>query len=105
MVLPVKVLLPGNNLLVHTLDISYTGARIGAIRGELSLGQIVSLSRGTQRAQFRIVWVQQVGGHEFHAGLEAIRPEHKFWGVDLDAKECNEGDELLLRALKSSTKG
>jgi len=102
MVLPVKIVLPGSNLLVHTLDVSMSGVRIGAIHEELRPGQVVSLSRGTKKAQFRIIWVEE-RGHEFHAGLAAIQPNEKFWGVDLDAPDCDSGEAAYLKVLKLTT--
>ena len=103
MVVPVKLVLPGSNLLVHTLDVSMSGVRIGAIHEELRPGQIVSLSRGTKKAQFRIIWVEE-RGHEFHAGLAAIHPNEKFWGVDLETQDCDSGEAAYLKVLKLTTK-
>lgn len=103
MVLPVKIALPGKNLLVHTLDISGTGVRIAALREELQAGQMVSLNRGTQKAQFRIVWINRRGG-EFHAGLEAVNANEKFWGVDLNSDETDSGKTAFLEVLKIATR-
>ena len=107
MVLPVKVTMAEDNLLVHTLDISSAGARVGGFREQLRPGQMVSLSRGTKKGQFRVIWVQQLGNHEFHVGLEALEPQDRFWGVDLHAKE-RDGQEdmaMLLKLLKPTAKG
>jgi PilZ domain len=102
MVIPVKMVLPGTSLFVHTLDVSTNGVRIGALRQELRPGQMVSLSRGTKKAQFRIVWIEQ-RGHEFHAGLEAIQPNEKFWGVDLNAEDSETGQKAFLKVLRLAT--
>jgi len=87
MVLPVKVKFGDNNAFVHTMDISFTGARLGGFREQLQPGTTLNLTRGAQRAKFRIVWVQQIGDREFHAGIEALEPQEKFWGVDLSAQD------------------
>jgi hypothetical protein len=91
MVLPVKIMLTGSNLLVHTLDISTSGVRIGSIRENPQPGQMVGLSRGARKAQFRIIWIEQ-RGHEFHAGLKGIQAGENFWGIDLNGEE-GEGDQ------------
>ena len=102
MVLPVKIALPGSSLLVHTLDISVTGVRLGAIRKELLPGQMVSLSRGAKKAQYRIIWVEQ-RDHEFHAGLEAVQVNENFWGVDLDAEHRESKENAFLKVLKAGS--
>lgn len=103
MVLPVKIMTADNHLLlVHTIDLSPAGVRIGSLREELRPGETVSLQRGTQKGLFRVVWVQRLGEKEFHAGLEVIEVHAKFWGVNLDAEERDgqDGIELLLKVLK-----
>jgi hypothetical protein len=104
MVLPVKVALDRNNVLVHTINISRSGARIGGIQEELKPGQLVILSRAAKKAQFRVVWVQQLGSREFHAGLEALQPQEQFWGVNLEAKEheSQQDMKMLLQVLKGA---
>jgi hypothetical protein len=62
------------------------------------------LTRGTQKGQFRIVWVEQKGPHEFHAGLEAIQPQEKFWGVDLNAADRKQEEDLFLKVLRAAGK-
>ena len=54
MVLPVKLSMGDDNHLAHTLDISHTGARLGALRTQLQPGTVVSLRRGSKKADFRI---------------------------------------------------
>jgi PilZ domain len=56
MVLPVKLSMGEDSHLAHTLDISQTGARVGALRTQLQPGTVVSLRRGSKKADFRISW-------------------------------------------------
>jgi hypothetical protein len=51
MVLPVKVSIDRATCLVHTVDITHTGGKLGAFRTELQSGMIVSLQRGAQKAK------------------------------------------------------
>jgi hypothetical protein len=102
MVLPVKVLIDQATHLAHTVDITESGARLGALRTELQPGTIISLQRGSQRAKFQIAWVRQLAPNELQAGIESLQPQSNFWGVDLSArgreikKEAHEAFMTLL---------
>jgi len=88
MVLPVKLSISGASHLAHTCDLTYTGARVGGLHKELKTGEIVSLQRGSKKAKFKVVWVQQLGATEIHVGLQALeRQTNIFWGVDLSEHE------------------
>jgi hypothetical protein len=100
MVLPVKIRSDGNILVAHTLDISAAGARL-AVREQLQVGETVTLSRGFNKSQFRIAWVEQRDSREFHAGLEAIQPLDKFWGVDLACEAENREEPVFMKFLKT----
>jgi hypothetical protein len=91
MVLAVKVSLEADTHLVHTLDITDTGAQLGGIRTQLQVGMVVDLQRGRQKAKFRIMWIRQLGPNELRAGVECLKPQDKFWGIDLPERErgCN----------------
>src|SRR6266853_2620313 len=86
MVLPVKVLIDQVTHLAHTVDITDSGARLGALRTQLQPGMIISLQRGSQRAKFQIAWVRQLAPNELQAGIESLQPQTSFWGVDLTAQ-------------------
>jgi hypothetical protein len=103
MVLSVKVSLVSGMALAHTIDISHAGARLGALREQLQPGEIIALTRGSQKAKFRIVWVRQLSKHEFHAGLEALQRQEQFWGVDLapEQKPAEKSADLLMTLLKA----
>jgi hypothetical protein len=60
-VLPVKVSVGEATQLAHTVDITYTGARLGGLRTALHPGETVILQRGSQKARCRVAWVRQVG--------------------------------------------
>lgn len=83
MVLPVKVSIGGVTHLAHTFDLTYVGARLGGLRAELKTGQIISLQRGSKKANFKVVWVQQLSPSEVQAGVQAVEKQNNFWGVDL----------------------
>jgi hypothetical protein len=86
MVLPVKVLIDQVTHLAHTVDITDSGARLGALRTQLKPGMIISLQRGSQKAKFQIAWIRQLAPNELQAGIESLQPQNSFWGVDLSAR-------------------
>jgi hypothetical protein len=86
MVLPVKVVIDQVTHLAHTVDITESGARLGALRTQLQPGMIISLQRGSQKAKFQIAWIRQLAPNELQAGIESLQPQNSFWGVDLSAR-------------------
>ena len=105
MVLPVKVLIDKVAHLAHTVDISPTGARLGALRTQLQPGMIISLQRGLTRAEFRVQWIRQLGPDQQQAGVELLEPQSNFWGVDLsDEFEAKKDMQTLLTVLSHRSK-
>ena len=120
MVLPVKFSAAKESLMAHTLDITPSGARLGALRTELQPGAIVHLQRGQKKAKFRVVWVRQLENNEMQAGVESVDSPDNFWGVSLSdetpqSKEdlqtflsllsnCSNSPSQLSRTLPSSEK-
>jgi hypothetical protein len=91
MVLAVKVSLDAATHLVHTLDITDTGAQLGGLRTQLEVGTIIGLQRGRQKVKCRIVWIRQLAPNELRAGIECLEPQKNFWGLELSDRErgCN----------------
>jgi hypothetical protein len=91
----IKVVLPvrisgkdaANNLvneLVHTLDITPNGARLGAIHHQLQTGDKLTLQYRQRRIQFRVVWVKPLlGTSEYQVGLEGLNSNGDNWGLEL----------------------
>ncbi len=68
--------------LVHTLDVSRNGVRLGAIRRQLEVGSLVVLQYRQHKAEFRVVWIKPLGtGTEQQVGLQAD-VQKDMWGVD-----------------------
>jgi len=89
-VLPVRI--SGNDSsgeayseLVHTLDVSRSGVRLGAVRRHLEIGSAVVLQYRQHKAEFRVIWVKPLGsGAEKQVGLEA-GAQKDLWGLDSNA--------------------
>jgi hypothetical protein len=107
MVLPVKVMIDQVTHLAHTVDITESGARLGALRMQLKPGTIISLQRGSQRAKFQIAWVRQLAPTELQAGIESLQPQDSFWGVDLSPRPTEvkkETQQALMTLLSGRSK-
>jgi hypothetical protein len=99
MVLPLKVWSKdvsnkSFNELAHTLDITPSGARLGAIRHLLKAGETVTIQYRQRRFPCRVVWVRLLEGTaEYQIGIEAIGGGET-WGIELT--EHDRDAELLL---------
>ena len=79
-----KPQLQASDQLVHTLDISSSGAKIGALREWIEPGSVLIVQRRHTRAQCRVMWSRQVAPGEVHIGIEFLGRDAQFWGLDLD---------------------
>ena len=73
-----------NQLLVHTLDISSTGAKIGAVRQYIQPGSMLLLQHGRNRTECRVIWSRRVGPTEIQMGVEFLKHGARLWELDLD---------------------
>ncbi len=77
------------NELVHTLDITPNGARLGAIHHVLKTGDRLTLQYRQRRIKFRVVWVKPLTGTtEYQVGLETIGAAGENWGLDLPENDA-----------------
>ena len=68
--------------LVHTLDVTLTGVRLGSVRRELSVKDEVTIFFRQRKMQFRVVWTKKLKGtSEFQVGLQALTQEKEAWGL------------------------
>lgn len=75
------------DLLVHTLDISYFGAKLGALRECVQPGSVITVQRRHTRAQCRVMWSRRVAPGEIQIGIEFMGRDTHFWGLDLE-EDC-----------------
>jgi hypothetical protein len=72
--------------LVHTLDITDTGVRLGAVRCSLQLGSLLTLQYKQHKSEFRVVWIsKRPCGKEYQVGLQAV-VERDLWGLEAEFK-------------------
>ena len=72
------------DLLVHTLDISSSGARIGSLREGIEPGSVLTVQRKHTRANCRVVWSEEIAPGEVRIGIEFLGDSLQFWGLELD---------------------
>ena len=76
--------------LVHTLDVTSTGARLGSVRRELTTQDEITIFFRQRKMRFRVVWTKKMKGTtEFQVGLQALTQEKDAWGLSFveSAKE------------------
>jgi hypothetical protein len=88
MVLPLKSSTLGtpnnSSIAVHTLDLSRQGAKLGAFRDQVKVGDILSVQRQHKRSKCKVVWVREMGPREIQVGIELLGSDEAFWGVPLE---------------------
>ena len=69
--------------LVHTLDVTREGVRLGSVRHQLNVLDEVIVFYRQRRIQFRVVWTKKLAGtSEFQVGLRAVTQDGEAWGLN-----------------------
>ncbi len=81
--------------LAHTLDLTPTGVRLGAIRRQLKMLDTLTIFYRQRRMEFTVVWTKLLDGtDEYQVGLQAFSQEKEPWGTSL----FNSSTQPLTRA-------
>ena len=83
-VVPVRLWMAGSKEvhLVHTLDVSRQGVRLGGYRGDMKVGDKIEIQYHQNQAQFRIAWITaSKGSLERQIGAECLEPGKQVWGA------------------------
>ena len=68
--------------LVHTLDVTPDGVRLGSVRHQLTVLDELTVFYRQRRSQFRVVWTKRLEGtSEFQVGLQAVTHDSEVWGL------------------------
>lgn len=68
--------------LVHTLDVTPDGVRLGSVRRELTVLDELTLFYRQRKIQFRVMWTKKMKGtSEFQVGLQALTQDSEVWGL------------------------
>lgn len=69
--------------LVHTLDVTPDGVRLGSVRHELNRLDEITVFYRQRKVQFRVVWTKKMKGtSEFQVGLRAVTQDGEIWGLN-----------------------
>ena len=83
--------------LVHTLDVTAAGVRLGAVRRSLNVLDEITILFRQRRMQYRVVWIKPLKGtSEFQVGLQAVAQDGEAWG--LGAPEQKDQDRAVSHA-------
>jgi hypothetical protein len=81
--------------LAHTLDLTPTGVRLGAVRHQLKVRDTLTILFHQRRMEFTVMWIRLLdGGGEHQVGLQAFSEEKEPWGISL----FNSSGQPLTRA-------
>ncbi len=76
--------------LVHTLDVTASGARLGSVRHELNVDDEVTVFYRQRKLQFRVAWTKKMKGtSEFQVGLKAVTQDREAWGMALPEQNAS----------------
>ena len=71
--------------LVHTLDVTATGVRLGSVRHELNLDEELIIFYRQRKIPYRVVWTKKMkGSSEFQVGLKALTQDREAWGMSFE---------------------
>jgi hypothetical protein len=86
--------------LVHTLDVTPDGVRLGSVRQQLSALDEVTVFYRRRKIQFRVVWTKKLEGtSEFQVGLQAVTRDCEAWGLNFpDYRRQPASESTLVRA-------
>lgn len=70
--------------LVHTLEISYSGVRLGGVTAALVPGSVVSVQCRLKKCQFTVAWAGDDNStFKKQAGLHSLEPQRDLFGASL----------------------
>jgi hypothetical protein len=79
-------------VLAHTLDLTPTGARLGAIRLDVKVPETLTIFYHQRKKEFTVVWTRLLAGtQEYQVGLQAVAQDKEPWGLSL---ACSGRDAL-----------
>jgi hypothetical protein len=70
--------------LAHTLDLTATGARLGAIRHRLKAHDTLVVLFRQRRIEFTVIWTRLLDAREYQVGVQALARDYDPWGLNED---------------------
>jgi hypothetical protein len=69
--------------LAHTLDLTTTGARLGAIHRNLKVRDTLVVLFRQRRLEFTVIWTRVLAGCEYQVGLQMLSNSSDPWNLNL----------------------
>lgn len=71
------------NSVVHTLNVSKSGALLANVGIALTLGDLIGVQKGVYKAKFRVQWLGKKGSSsQGQVGIECVDGAKNIWGVE-----------------------
>jgi hypothetical protein len=84
--------------LVHTLDVTPDGVRLGSVHHQLKVLEEVTVFYRQRRIRFRVAWTKKLNGtSEFQVGLQAVTQENDAWGMNFSEYRRQAVPESVIR--------
>lgn len=81
--------------MVHTLDVTPSGVRLGSVRRELNLHEEVTIFYRQRKMQYRVVWTKKLKGtSEFQVGLQAVTQDREAWGMSFPDSKSQQAPQF-----------
>jgi hypothetical protein len=83
--------------LVHTLDVTPSGVRLGAVHHQLNVLDEVMVFYRQRKMQYRVVWIRKLAGtSEFQVGLQALTQDKETWGLSFPDNKSQHAPQLAV---------
>jgi len=66
-----------------TMDVTPNGARIGGVKQELKVGDVIQVARGATKTKCRVTWTAKHANGLNEVGIELLEPQKNIWAVAL----------------------
>ncbi len=71
------------SLIVHTLNISQSGALLANVDVQLNVGDVIGMQKGTSKAKFRVQWIGKPGSPAHgQVGVACTEPGKVIWELE-----------------------
>jgi hypothetical protein len=80
--------------LAHTLDLTPTGARLGAIRRNLNVRDTLVVLFRKRRIEFTVIWTRLLDGREWQVGLQTVCKDGDAWNLNFGQSAAQAAGKL-----------
>jgi hypothetical protein len=90
----------------HTLDVTLSGVRLGAVRRELHTLDPLTIFYRQRRMEFRVIWTRRMSGtNEYQVGLQATTHDREAWWLSFSDFKVRETPQSASSAAGTPVSG